>query len=386
MRFVDKNEELEARQDEIRDKIRELRKQKNQGARKTDGEIKADDGKAKAGDGVPSTGDEAALSSPARSSFAAPASKGTTALPPSDVVASGFVKESASTASTEPPSVMEDSGKEESKELSEEQILLNEMEAAEKFMAKGASVSSPEADLVGERKPEYKPTVSTWGVYARPDNISKAYGGGKNIPRGGVDLNSEDAREKAEQTRKLLQEFKISSGIVDVDEDKYRDETLAAIERSNELLLQARARQAAKLLEPLLDVVSVKTELGGDLYLQLAVVYEALGLRDSAQDLYAQLKKSPVQRIKSKAKRLSFGFTAMEQLNVDAESNFQMNWRVPDFDVKRKYETAYIGEKKKKQIGLAQRDPEISLANNIIAFVFLGSIILASSLIFLRPH
>eukprot|EP00976_Prorocentrum_cordatum_P073342 1181048-Prorocentrum_minimum.AAC.1 len=31
----------------------------------------------------------------------------------------------------------------------------------------------------------YRPTVSTWGVFPRPDNISKAYGGGRTLKPGG---------------------------------------------------------------------------------------------------------------------------------------------------------------------------------------------------------
>ena len=37
-----------------------------------------------------------------------------------------------------------------------------------------------------EGDPAYNPKVSTWGVFARPSNISKAYGGGKTIRPGEV--------------------------------------------------------------------------------------------------------------------------------------------------------------------------------------------------------
>jgi len=37
-----------------------------------------------------------------------------------------------------------------------------------------------------EREDDYNPKVSTWGVFARPSNISKAFGGGKTIRPGEV--------------------------------------------------------------------------------------------------------------------------------------------------------------------------------------------------------
>jgi hypothetical protein len=37
-----------------------------------------------------------------------------------------------------------------------------------------------------EREEAYNPKVSTWGVFPRPSNISKAYGGGKTFRPGEV--------------------------------------------------------------------------------------------------------------------------------------------------------------------------------------------------------
>lgn len=43
-----------------------------------------------------------------------------------------------------------------------------------------ADIRAAGADVISVDK-EYKPRVSTWGMFPRPDNISKAYGGGKTI-------------------------------------------------------------------------------------------------------------------------------------------------------------------------------------------------------------
>ncbi|KAJ8902850.1 hypothetical protein NDN08_006170 [Rhodosorus marinus] len=238
--------------------------------------------------------------------------------------------------------------------LSEEAMLMQEMEDAEKFMSEGAQI--------------YKPKVSTWGVFERPDDISKAYGGGKRIPVGGVNLESEESQEKLEKTRELLQSYKLSSGLENKDEEKHREEILEAIELSNDLLVRARPAEAAKLLKPFTEVVGHRSELGGSLYLQLAVVFESMGMRDSAQDIYIQLKKSPVESISTRAKRLSFGFYAMGELNVENTSEQKLLYELPEFDVKKRYDASYIGEEKQKSLGLLKEeaDPEAHKGTAIV--------------------
>ena len=73
-----------------------------------------------------------------------------------------------------------------SKELSAEQFTLaKEMEQRERgaeiiTIDNGASVSGAEG--------AYKPKVATWGVFPRPSNISREYGGGRTIRPGEVCL------------------------------------------------------------------------------------------------------------------------------------------------------------------------------------------------------
>ncbi len=43
----------------------------------------------------------------------------------------------------------------------------------------------------------YKPKVSTWGMFPRPNNISEAYGGGRTI-RPGQELESAEQKAKRE--------------------------------------------------------------------------------------------------------------------------------------------------------------------------------------------
>lgn len=45
------------------------------------------------------------------------------------------------------------------------------------------------------QKGDYRPKVSTWGMFPRPDNISKAYGGGRTIEKGGELVRVRHPRE-----------------------------------------------------------------------------------------------------------------------------------------------------------------------------------------------
>ena len=47
---------------------------------------------------------------------------------------------------------------------------------------------------------QYRPKVATWGVFERPANISKAFGGGRNLRPGGV---LEDENATAERKRRV---------------------------------------------------------------------------------------------------------------------------------------------------------------------------------------
>nr|DAD42589.1 TPA_asm: hypothetical protein HUJ06_000819 [Nelumbo nucifera] len=59
----------------------------------------------------------------------------------------------------------------------------------------------------------YKPKVSTWGVFPRPSNISKTYGGGRVIRPGEVLETEEDRAAKEARTRQLLAAYKNKMGL-----------------------------------------------------------------------------------------------------------------------------------------------------------------------------
>ncbi len=71
--------------------------------------------------------------------------------------------------------------------------------SAEQFtLAKEAEQRERGADLItidsrdagGGAEGAYRPKVATWGVFPRPSNISREYGGGRTIRPGEVTINS----------------------------------------------------------------------------------------------------------------------------------------------------------------------------------------------------
>jgi hypothetical protein len=63
----------------------------------------------------------------------------------------------------------------------------------------------------GNYSPEgggYQPKVATWGVFPRPSNISRAYGGGRNIPPG----QALESKEAAEERRKRVSQVGAGRG------------------------------------------------------------------------------------------------------------------------------------------------------------------------------
>lgn len=64
--------------------------------------------------------------------------------------------------------------------------------------------------------------VSTWGVFERPADISKAYGGGKKIGIGGAE---EDPEEKARKQKELDAKLKAYRNSLGGDFDAEKEHT-----------------------------------------------------------------------------------------------------------------------------------------------------------------
>ncbi|KAL9175453.1 hypothetical protein ABFS82_02G113200 [Erythranthe guttata] len=59
----------------------------------------------------------------------------------------------------------------------------------------------------------YKPKVSTWGLFPRPNDISKAYGGGRTLRPGQALETAEERAAKEARTKQLLADYKKKYGL-----------------------------------------------------------------------------------------------------------------------------------------------------------------------------
>lgn len=278
-----------------------------------------------------------------------------------------------------------------------EEIFMSQMREAENFMnrtsTKGRRETSDgglssvkesrggeEKSGEGDEKNTYKPRVSTWGVFPRPDNISRTFGGGRRIEPGGVDFESEEWQERDMRVAEKLASYRASRGIDVALEEEHASEIEEALKLSDEYLRGTEVSKAIDVLESVRAYVSESSRRGGDVLLNLALAYESFGRREAAKELYISLKKSPFADISSKARQLLQGFADMQTLRMNDGGDESgagqglrvMQFRLPDvaaLATDRRYETAISG-------GLSQgSDRGSSKVSNSVNLAVAGIII-----------
>lgn len=256
-----------------------------------------------------------------------------------------------------------------------EDIMQNQISEAEAFL--NPSAHKPHVEP-GTDKVKYKPKVSTWGVFPRPDNISKAFGGGKKVQPGGVDLSSEGSKKRDEAVKEKLAMYRKTRGIDLEREEEHREEIETALAKGEGFIRMSRPQQAIKALEPVVEYICDRSRLGGAVFLSLALAHDSLGEREKAKELYQRLRRNPFPEISGKAKQLLQGFDAMNKLKIEDETSRQglrvTKFRVPDVSVgeERRYETAVgAGPTKSDPIDIGTSLLLLALIAGPIAFVLL---------------
>lgn len=181
---------------------------------------------------------------------------------------------------------------------------------------------------------DYKPKVSTWGVFPRPENISRTYGGGRAIPLGGKEATAESRAYDARVAEKLARYRGSSSEEAEL-EAKHSDEIDAAIAEANAMMGRGFGYDAASVLRPVLQYASPKSRRGGELRLALALACEDAGRRTEAKELYALLlRENQFNDLRRTVKRLSAGFGAMEEMRVqEGATDGVLGFRSEDFSI-----------------------------------------------------
>ncbi|CAN1344561.1 hypothetical protein LINPERPRIM_LOCUS40113 [Linum perenne] len=121
----------------------------------------------------------------------------------------------------------------------------------------------------------YKPRVSTWGVYPRPANISKA-------------LKSE--------CEKILND-------------------------GDSLMNSGKLKEALSLYQEVMDKLPYPSEIHGLAALQWSICQDSLLRSSEARAMYERLQSHPVPKVSKKARQFAFSFQAMEMMKV-TKSNF----------------------------------------------------------------
>ena len=155
----------------------------------------------------------------------------------------------------------------------------------------------------------YQPKTGSWGAFPRPRDISKAYGGGRRV---GPGYSNEQAREESiDATRAKLQEYRQSAGI-EVESEKEHAEVIDEAQSiAGRAMQRGMYATAVSALEKVTQYCSTNSKVGGKVFLELAMAYEAIGRTEEAITVYQTLTKSRLDETKSNAKRLLYGIEAM---------------------------------------------------------------------------
>jgi tetratricopeptide (TPR) repeat protein len=162
----------------------------------------------------------------------------------------------------------------------------------------------------------YRPKVSTWGVFERPNDISAAYGGGRTLKPGQALETPEQKEARDKQYKEALAAYRKKAGLEDVTPQQ-EAAARAVVERADVLFRAGKLREAASVYEEARQMIPLRTTLGGRATLGAAVCLDSLGRGEAARDLYKRLRGHPDAETARTAKRLTFGFDAAKFLKAD---------------------------------------------------------------------
>ena len=162
----------------------------------------------------------------------------------------------------------------------------------------------------------YKPKVSTWGVFERPPDISKTYGGGRTIKR--EELEDEEAiqRRRARVAKKLAK-YREDQGMNMRPAEM--EAAQAALTQAEEAIRQGYMLDALEILEPwALERMPPKTELGGKMIFNYALCLDNVQRRDEAMKQYRRCIGNQYGTVSKQADRMLWGMTtASKKMKAD---------------------------------------------------------------------
>lgn len=163
----------------------------------------------------------------------------------------------------------------------------------------------------------YKPAVSTWGVFPRPLDISKEYGGGRNLVPGAPLEADGAAAARLARVRAGVGAYRLAAGL---EVSAEAEAACAASTSAGDAALAAgRLEAAAALYREACAAAPAGCAVGGAARLGLALALDSAGDAAGAKALYLELKGHTDAEVRKKATRLLWGMTeASEFLKADS--------------------------------------------------------------------
>jgi len=166
----------------------------------------------------------------------------------------------------------------------------------------------------------HKPATGSWGVFERPADISKAYGGGRQIGVGGYQPSEEELAAKRAETEKMLREYRKGQGAEKEIQDAHEAEILEARKEASQLMRFGATKAALEELDKVKPWLCANTDLGSEILLEWAMAAVAdvdTDSNDAKPVLKIIVSKAPKPRVKKAAQQLMFQDQAVEFLKFD---------------------------------------------------------------------
>lgn len=183
-----------------------------------------------------------------------------------------------------------------------------------------ATTTAPQPEQTKDDESElYKPKVSTWGVFPRPNNISKTFGGGRTIRPGEILESEEEKAAKEARTKQMLAAYKKKYGL-NID-PKLKIECEEALKDGDFLMDAGKLKDALPYYEKVIDKLPFKSELHGLAALQWSICQDSLSRHNEARSMYEKLQSHPSVKVGKKARQFMYSFQAMEMMKVRTRSS-----------------------------------------------------------------
>lgn len=170
----------------------------------------------------------------------------------------------------------------------------------------------------------YTPARSSWGVFQRPRDISKSFGGGRVITKEEMQAMDEEFERRERDSTNRQQVFMNEAMKV---ERQFEKEIKDALQRSRGMMSIGNTVGAVELLESVKDKLSLQSELGSETLLEYGMALETVDRTDDARKIYGQLIASCLS---SKTRRNALGL--LQGLDITSKIRKDLSPRKPIVD------------------------------------------------------